>query len=154
MKIEIKIENCESPFCVIHSAEKNKNILELAEKISLLDLNGKSILLNGWDGDYCIQLKPSEIYRIFGQDKKVFVQTEKENLLFKMRLYEFEEIAQNCGWNNFIRISNTDIVNIDNVLKFDMSLSGVIKVNLKNGDYAIVSRRYMSKIRGELCLKK
>lgn len=154
MKTEIKIENCTSTFCVIHTAEKSKKILEIAEKISLLDPDGKSIILNGWDGDFCVQLMPSEIYRIFSLDKKVFVQTDKENLLFKMRLYEFEEIAQKYGWNNFIRISNTDIVNFDNVSRFDMSLSGVIKVHLKNGDYTIVSRRYMSKIRGELCLRK
>ena len=154
MKTEIKIESCDMPFCVIHAEEKSSKILEIAEKISLLNPDGKSVVLNGWDGDFCVPVKPSEVYRVFSQDKKVFIQTEKETFQLKMRLYEFEELVQNCGWNRFIRISNTDIVNFDNVLKFDMSLSGIIKVNLKNNDVAIVSRRYMNKIRGELCLKK
>lgn len=154
MKTEIKIENCDSPFCVIHTTEKNENILKIAEKISMINPDGKSVILNGWDGDYCIQLKPADIYKVFSQNKKVYVQTEKETLLLKMRLYEFEELTENCGWNRFIRISNTDIVNFDNVSKFDMSLSGVIRVNLKNGEFAIVSRRYMNKIRSELCLGK
>lgn len=120
----------------------------------MLDPDGKTVILNGWDGDYCLQLKPTEIFRVFSQDKKVFVQTQKETLLLKMRLYEFEELAQNCGWNNFIRISNTDIVNFENASKFDMSLSGVIKVIFNDDTFAIVSRRYMNKIRGELCLRK
>lgn len=154
MKTEIKIENCESPFCVIHTKETDEKIMEIAEKIRLLNPDGKSVILNGWDGDYCVQLKPADVYKVFSQDKKVFVQTEKETLLLKMRLYEFEEVTLKCGWSNFIRISNTDIINIDNASRFDMSLTGVIKVNLKNGDFAIVSRRYMKKIRGELCLEK
>ena len=115
---------------------------------------GKSTILNGWDGDFCVQLKTSDIYKVFSQDKKVFVQTQKETLLLKMRLYEFEELSQKCGWSRFIRISNTDIVNFDNASRFDMSFSGNIKIILKNGDNAFVSRRYMNKIRGELCLKK
>lgn len=154
MKTEIKIEKCDTPFCVVHAEEKNRQILEIAEKISLLSLDGKSVVLNGWDGDFCVPVKPAEVYRVFSQDKKVFFQTEREVFLLKMRLYEFEELSQRCGLNKFIRISNTDIVNFDNVLKLDMSLSGVIKVNLKNNDVAIVSRRYMNKIRSELCLKK
>lgn len=128
--------------------------MDLAEKISMMNPDGKTVMLNGWDGDYCMKLKPSEIFRVFSLDKKVFVQTEKETLLLKMRLYEFEELAGKCGWDTFIRISNTDIVNFDNALRLDMSISGVIKVCLKNGDDVPVSRRYVSKIRGELCLRK
>lgn len=154
MKTEIEIENCKNPYCVIYTEEKTDKILEIAEKISMLNPDGKSVILNGWDGDYCVQIKPAEVFRVFSQDKKVFIQTEKENLQLKMRLYEFEELSEKCGWNRFIRISNTDIVNFDNASKFDMSLSGVIKINLKNGDFAIVSRRYMNTIRSELCLKK
>lgn len=154
MKTEIKIESCGSPFCVIHAEEKTERIQEIAEKISMMNPEGKSVILNGWDGDFCVQLKPADVYKVFSQDKKVFVQTEAETLLLKMRLYEFEELAEKCGWSSFIRISNTDIVNFENASRFDMSLSGVIKVNLKNGDFAIVSRRYMGKIRSELCLKK
>ena len=75
---------------------------------------------------------------------------ETETLLVKMRLYEFEELAQKCGWTDFIRISNTDIVNFSKVTKLDMSLSGIIKVNFTNGKDAMVSRRYMNKIKDQL----
>lgn len=154
MKTELKIENCANPFCVIHAAEKNAMIEKLVDKISTLDETGNEIKINGWDGDYCIPLKANNIYRVFSQNKKVYVQTEKETLELKLRLYEFEELTGNNGLNDFIRISNTDFVNLQKVVNFDMSLSGIIKVNLNNDTNAIVSRRYMSKIKEFICLKK
>ena len=71
-----------------------------------------------------------------------------------MRLYEFEQMAQDYGWTDFIRISNTDIANFSNVTAIDMSLTGIVRVNFTDGTNAIVSRRYMSKIKDQLNLAK
>ena len=150
MIAQIKIEKCDKPYCVIHAEAETEGIKAIAEKISRMDENGRAAMLTGWDGDYCIQLKQSEVFRIYSMDKKVYVEAEKESLLLKLRLYEFEELAQNCGWTDFIRISNTDIVNFSKVTKLDMSLTGVVRVNFTNGKAAIVSRRYMNKIKNEL----
>ena len=150
MIAQIKIEKCDKPYCVIHTEAETDGIKAIAEKISRMNETGRNAMLTGWDGDYCIQLKQSEVFRIYSMDKKVYVETEKESLLLKLRLYEFEELAQNCGWTDFIRISNTDIVNFSKVTKLDMSLTGVVRVNFTNGKAAIVSRRYMNKIKNEL----
>lgn len=154
MKTEIKIEECEKPFCVIHAAENNASIQALADKISMLDQNGKSVIFNGWDGDFCVQIPASEVYRIYSMDKKVFITTKNETFILKSRLYEIEEKLSTSNIDDFIRISNSDIVNFKNAQKLDMSITGVIKVILKNDEEVIVSRRYMTKIRSELCLKK
>lgn len=150
MITQIKIEKCDKPYCVIHVEAETDGIKAIAEKISSMDETGRVTMLTGWDGDYCIQVKQNEIFRIYSMDKKVYLETEKENLLLKLRLYEFEELAQNCGWTDFIRISNTDIVNFSKVTKLDMSLTGIVRVNFTNGKAAIVSRRYMNKIKKEL----
>ncbi len=163
MNTKIEIENCENPYCVIYTASETPAIKDIAEKISRMDETGKATVLNGWDGDFCIQVKQNEIFRIYSADKKVYMEAETkaagtgagtsaatETLLVKMRLYEFEELAEKCGWTDFIRISNTDIVNFSKVTKLDMSLSGIIKVNFTNGSDAIVSRRYMNKIKDQL----
>ena len=150
MITQIKIEKCDKPYCVIHTQTETDSIKAIAEQISRMDERGRTTMLTGWDGDYCIQVKQNEIFRIYSMDKKVYLETEKETLLLKLRLYEFEELAQNCGWTDFIRISNTDIVNFSKVTKLDMSLTGIVKVNFTNGKDAIVSRRYMSKIKREL----
>lgn len=150
MKTEIKIEPCENAFCVIHAPATTEKINLLAEKISMLDDSGDTVVFNGWDGDFCVKILAKDILRVYSLDKKVFIETEQENLLLKLRLYEFEEICTKYGWSEFIRISNTDIVNFNHVKNLDLSLTGVIKINLKNGTQAIVSRRYMSKIKEEL----
>ena len=114
MQVQIKIEQCEKPYCVIHAAAETDGIKQLAEKIGSMDASGKSVVVSGWDGDFCIQVKTQQIFRIYSLDKKVYLEceTEKEPLLLKMRLYEFEELADRYGWTDFIRISNTDIVNL------------------------------------------
>lgn len=150
MKIEIRIEKCEKPYCVIHAQSETPAIQTIADKIRSMDETGRTAVITGWDGDYCIQIKQEEIFRIYSMDKKVYVETEKENLLLKMRLYEFEQLAENCGWTNFIRISNTDIANFSKVTALDMSITGVVRVNFTGGKTAMVSRRYMTKIRDQL----
>lgn len=150
MKIEIRIEKCENPYCVIHAQSETPAIQTIADKIRSMDETGRTAVITGWDGDYCIQIKQEEIFRIYSMDKKVYVETEKENLLLKMRLYEFEQLAENCGWTNFIRISNTDIANFSKVTALDMSITGVVRVNFTGGKTAMVSRRYMTKIRDQL----
>ena len=135
---------------MIHTDSETEGIKAIAEKISSMDETCHNTMLTGWDGDYCIQVKQNEIFRIYSMDKKVYLETEKETLLLKLRLYEFEELAEKCGWTDFIRISNTDIVNFSKVTKLDMSLTGIVRVIFINGKDAIVSRRYMSKIKSEL----
>ena len=156
LKTQIKIESVDIPYCVIHTQNETQNIKDIAEKISRMDETGKTAIVNGWDGDYCIQVKQADIYRIYSMDKKVYMDAaadgQEETLLVKMRLYEFEELAANCGWTDFIRISNTDIVNFSKVTRLDMSFSGIVKVNFTNGKDTMVSRRYMNKIKDQLNL--
>ncbi|MBR5645685.1 MAG: LytTR family transcriptional regulator [Treponema sp.] len=154
MQTQIKIEKCEKPYCVIHTEQKNDAINSIAEKISMMDETGKLCRIAAWDGDFCIQLTQNDILRIYSMDKKVYVECEKETepLLLKLRLYEIEEMAERFGWNDFIRISHTDIVNFSKVKNLDMSLSGIIKVNYADGKNAIVSRRYMNKIKSQLMM--
>ena len=156
MQVEIKIEQCEKPYCVLHAQSESDGIKEIAQKISMMDASGKNTVIPGWDGDYCIQVKQQDLLRIYSLDKKVYLecQTEKEPLLLKMRLYEFEELAERLGWTDFIRISNTDIINLSHVKKFDMSFSGVVKVIYGEERFAIVSRRYMNKIKDQLLIIK
>ncbi|MBO4533146.1 MAG: LytTR family transcriptional regulator [Treponema sp.] len=156
MKTQIKIESCDNPYCVIHTAVETQGIKDIAEKIGRMDETGRNTILSGWDGDYCIQVKQADIYRIYSMDKKVYMDAQcgdkEETLLVKMRLYEFEEMAEKCGWTDFIRISNTDIVNFSRVTNLDMSFSGIVKVNFTNGTDTMVSRRYMNKIKDQLNL--
>ncbi|MDE5616672.1 MAG: LytTR family transcriptional regulator, partial [Clostridia bacterium] len=49
-----------------------------------------------------------------------------------------------------VRISNSEIINLKFVKKFDLSFNGTICVLFSNGSVTYVSRRYVSKIKNTL----
>ena len=87
---------------------------------------------------------PAEIVRIYSQNKRVHVRTQDECYEVNDRIYALEERLQDRG---FVRISNSELVNIRQIEKMDMSYVGTIKMHLKNGDETYVSRRYMKQIK-------
>ena len=88
-----------------------------------------------------------EIVRIYSESKKVYVRTKEETFEVRDRLYVLEE---SLGDRGFVRISNSEIVNISQIGKLDMSYIGTIKMFMKNGDETFVSRRYVSRIKAVL----
>ncbi len=88
-----------------------------------------------------------EIVRIYSESKKVYVRTKEETFEVRDRLYVLEE---SLGDRGFVRISNSEIVNISQIVKLDMSYTGTIKMFMKNGDETFVSRRYVSRIKAVL----
>ncbi|MEE3451384.1 MAG: LytTR family DNA-binding domain-containing protein, partial [Acutalibacteraceae bacterium] len=69
--------------------------------------------------------------------------------ILRQRLYELEEQLNKYS---FVRISNSEIINLKKVRNFDLSLSGTICVTLSDGTATYVSRRYVSKIKKVLGL--
>lgn len=94
-------------------------------------------------------LSHEEIIRIFAQDKRVFIKTK--NGTFSSRL-TVSELENRLGKKKFIKISRSDIVNLDFVKKLDLSFTGTIAVELTNGDVAYVSRRNLKEFRRVLAL--
>ena len=88
-----------------------------------------------------------EIVRIYSESKKVYVRTKEDTFEVRDRLYVLEE---SLGDRGFVRISNSEIVNISQIGKLDMSYTGTIKMFMKNGDETFVSRRYVSRIKAVL----
>lgn len=88
-----------------------------------------------------------EIVRIYSENKKVNLRTKKHTYEVRDRLYSLEEALKDKG---FVRISNSEIVNLLQIEKLDMSYTGTIKMYMKNGDETFVSRRYVSRIKDVL----
>jgi DNA-binding LytR/AlgR family response regulator len=82
--------------------------------------------------------------RIYTEDGKVFARTENDLYLLRLRLYELEERLDSTI---FVRISNSEIVNLKKVKSLDLSFVGTICMELSNGEVSYVSRRYVSKIK-------
>ena len=94
-------------------------------------------------------MDPEVIVKIYAEASKVFAQTEKGSYQIRLRLYEAEEKLNN---SKFVRISNSEIVNLKKVKSLDLSFVGTICMELSNGEVSYVSRRYVSKIKRVLGL--
>lgn len=91
----------------------------------------------------------ADIIRIFAANKNVYIATKEGQYRIKERLYEMEE---KLDMTSYVRISNSEIVNIHKLLKLDTSIAGTIKMYLSEGQETYVSRRYVSKIKKALGL--
>lgn len=126
----------------IHICSNKKSKEEIEIKNMIEEMFFKKI--TGYKEQEMYSIKINEIVRIYSESKRVFVRTKDDVYLVRERLYILEENLKESG---FVRISNSEIVNISQIQKLDMSLVGTIKMYLKNGDVTYVSRRYVSKIK-------
>lgn len=117
---------------------------ELQDLIGLLQSAPKVRPILGVRNHKTILLKPAGLIRIFSENGAVFADTDQGLTRLKMRLYEAEELLPA---RQFIRISKSEIVNIEQIESFDLSMSGTILIQMKNGAKAWVSRRYVSRVR-------
>lgn len=135
--IQEKYQEIEIHLC---SRERSAELLEVRELLE--NILGTQIKV--YKNQEHKTVVPAEIVRIYSQNKRVYVKTQNECYEVSDRIYVLEEQLQDRG---FVRISNSELVNIRQIEKMDMSYAGTIKMLLKNGDETYVSRRYMRKIK-------
>ena len=141
MQIEIKIDKsrCE-PRIIIETDQITDEIQEIISKLS----NSSTRMLTGFRENTLEILNQQEILRIYAQSGKVLAATTSGEYTLRFRLYELEQrLDPTC----FVRISNSEIINLKKVKGFDLNLVGSIRVTLTDGSVTYVSRRYISKIK-------
>lgn len=144
MKVEIRLdENCLETKVIIVTKKMTEEITALMQRLSKETPQG----IVGFDGDVVHILEPTDIVRIYAAVGKVFAVTDKKEFVLRLRLYEIEE---RLGSKSFVRISNSEIINIKKAKKFDLSTVGTICVSLSNGNVSFVSRRYVTQIKKTL----
>ena len=141
MQIEIEIDSsCTEPKLILVTDKITDETNALLKKLS----DETPQLLCGFREDAAEILEQSALIRIYSAAGKVFAVTGQGEYLLRLRLYELEE---RLNKNDFVRISNSEIINLKNVKKFDLSFVGTICVTLSGGTVTYVSRRYVSKIK-------
>lgn len=144
MDFEIKIdENYKLPKAIVYTDKVTEEVLRL--KSFVLE-NSENLLIGFLDEKIKI-LKPAKIYRIYTEDSRVFAESFEEKYLVKKRIYQLEDMLKA---KNFVRISNSELINLNLVDSFDLSYSGTISVTMKNKSKTFVSRRYVKKIKTTL----
>ena len=141
MQIEIKIDSSYiEPKVIILTDSMTEEIDGIVNRLS------KNIpqVISGSKDEKLEVLEQSDLIRIYAGAGKVFAVTDKGEYTLRLRLYEIEE---RLDTHQFVRISNSEIINLKKVNSFDLNFTGTICVKLSNGTITYVSRRYVSKIK-------
>ncbi len=141
MQVEVKIDSSYTePKVIIMTSSMTEEVQEIVKKLS----DETPRIISGSRDDKVEVLDQAELIRIYANSGKVFAVTDKGEYTIRLRLYELEE---RLDANQFVRISNSEIINLKKVSNFDLSFSGTICVKLENKTVTYVSRRYVSKIK-------
>lgn len=141
MNVEIKIDSSYvEPKVIVITASITEKVNNIVKKLS----EDNPQIISGVNGDTVEILERSELIRIYADSGKTVAVTDRGEYIVRRRLYELEELLDN---DFFVRISNSEIINLKKVNHFDMSFTGTICVKLSNGTVTYASRRYVSKIK-------
>ncbi|EGC82265.1 LytTR family DNA-binding domain-containing protein [Anaerococcus prevotii] len=135
MKVEVIIdESLDENKVTIYAKKYSKDIENIRDMLTdrLLDK-----IVAFYDKEIFI-LSFDEIIRIFAQDGDVFVKTNNKS--YKVRL-TLTELEKRLDKKKFIRISRSEIVNIDYIKRLDLSFIGTIAIEFTNDEVSYVSRR-------------
>ena len=139
--IEIKIDSeYKIPKVIILTDNVNEEINLLVARLS----EEAPQLISVFRNNELRILEQDEIIRVYSSDGKIIAATDEGEYTLRQRLYEMEERLDS---KKFARISNSEIINLKRVKKFDLSFVGTICVTLKDSTVTYVSRRYVSKIK-------
>ncbi len=141
MQLEVKIDSSYiEPKVVILTASMTEDVNIILSKLS----NQTPQIISGSKDNKIEVIEQADLIRIYASNGKVIAVTHKGEYALRLRLYEIEE---RLPPHQFVRISNSEIINLKNVNSFDFSLSGTICVKLADGTATYVSRRYVSKLK-------
>ncbi len=141
MEIEIKLDsNYKEPKIIVLTDRMSEEVNQLVKKLT----DETPQMIAGFQEDQLRVLQQEELYRVFTRNGKVFASTDEGEFSLRLRLYELEDRLEK---NHFVRISNSEIVNLRKVKNFDLSFAGTICVRLLNGTVTYVSRRFVPKIK-------
>ena len=141
MQFEVKIDETVTEPKVLILTDKITN--EVNDLVRKLAENERQIIA-GFRGDTVTHLDEKELLRVYASGGRVYAVTAGGEYVLRLRLYELEERLRPFS---FVRISNSEIINLKRVRSFDLSLVGTTCVALSDGSKAYVSRRYVPKIK-------
>ena len=146
MKINVQLDDNQQEIeILIKTAIIDDSVNAIIEKLK----DEKPKIIVGFIDDTAKILNESSIIRVYSANKKIYAITEKIEYNLKIPLYE---VIERVNQNHFVRISNTEIINLKQVIEFDLSFTGTICIRLSNGTISYVSRRYVTNIKQTLGL--
>ena len=147
MKVGINIDrSVEEVEVLITAQEQSRTVNALYEHI--VEFDKKSLeTLTAYKDDIAKIVNVTDVFRIYTGNQKVYIQTHQGEYAIRYRLYELEAALDK---KQFLRISNSEIVNIKKIRDIDLSIIGRICIRFEDNTQTYVSRRYIPKIKKSL----
>ena len=147
MKVGINIDrSVEEVEVLITAQEQSRTVNALYEHI--VEFDKKSLeTLTAYKDDIAKIVNVTDVFRIYTGNQKVYIQTHQGEYAIRYRLYELEAALDK---KQFLRISNSEIVNVKKIRDIDLSIIGRICIRFEDNTQTYVSRRYIPKIKKSL----
>lgn len=144
MNIQIVENRKEALQVVIECRQINDEVMRLKYHIELFD---KKLQAKKENELYFIN--SSDVLYFESVDNRTFLYTEKDVLEVRQRLYELEVILSG---KDFIRISKSQIININKIKSLKPEINRTILATMCNGEQLYISRKYVRAIRTMLSI--
>ncbi|NBI60929.1 LytTR family transcriptional regulator [Lachnospiraceae bacterium] len=147
LKVGINIDrSVEEVEVLITAQEQSRTVNALYEHI--VEFDKKSLeTLTAYKDDIAKIVNVTDVFRIYTGNQKVYIQTHQGEYAIRYRLYELEAALDK---KQFLRISNSEIINVKKIRDIDLSLIGRICIRFEDNTQTYVSRRYIPKIKKSL----
>ena len=141
VQVEVKIDkNAAEPKVIILTDRMTEEVQSIVQMLS----ESEPKLIAGFREDTVTVLDERDILKIYAAGGKVYAVLPSGEYTLRLRLYEIEERLKP---QHFVRISNSEIINLKKVKSFDLSFTGTICVVLSDGSKTYASRRYVAKLK-------
>lgn len=134
----VKDDNAEDIEIIVKAKERNEEVQKILELLS----DSETLECNLLSDKTLLDVNDIVIVSKLG--RYTSIQSTNGEYVLKDPLYKIEE-KLNKTW--FVRISQSEIVNLKYVKKWDFAGGGIIKIELVNGLFSYTSRRFAVKIR-------
>ena len=142
MDIQIMEQASGSLQVIIKCRQIDEDIIRLKSHIELFD---RKLSAKKENELYFINL--SDVLYFESVDNRIYLYTEKDVLEIKQRLYELEYLLSD---KDFIRISKSQIANIQKITSLKPELNRTILATMCNGEQLSISRKYVKTLRNLL----
>lgn len=148
-KVNIRIEidpELTTPEVIIRTDQKTELVDRIISSIEQCTENDIP-RIRVYDGNTALLLEQKEILRVHTESRKLIVWSSRGSLEAHTTLQNMEKLLDT---DRFLRISRFEIINMEKVAGFDVSVSGTIRVLFEDGSFTWVARRYVHTIEDKL----
>ena len=144
MKIKVQIDSVfQEEMLQIQAPSRTPKIQQVVEFVESLDDNQR---LKGKKDGETYFIESNAISRIYIENRQVLAETIQGEYHLGLRLYQVLEKLPSY----FIKISQSEIVNLKEIERFNITPNGLVEIHLKSKETTYSSRRYLKAIKEKL----